>query len=274
MVVSFHPSVPGDRFFWARGRVTEEVAAVLRSAAAVILPPTVSRELYWLCRGLCPNVFPNYDARFRGEGKVGDTLLFWALSVPHPKTVVCPRVESLVGDHPEMGSTPGVPPFPFVIKGSAGGEGSQAWLVRSAEDLEEVLGLLKGLERRGQYGFVVQEFIEGLDRDLRVVVVGEHMEAYWRCGSGFHNNLARGGELDRCSDTHLMELGMDAVRGVCRRTGINLAAFDVAFRPGGQEPLLMEINYTFGLKGIGAGRFAELLNREVERWLSRCACPP
>ncbi len=274
MVVSFHPLFPGDRFFWERGRITREVVEALSRARAVILPPTVSRELYYFCRRLCPNVFPNYDARFRGEGKVGDTLLFWAMGVPHPRTVVCPRVVSLVGDHPAMGSTPWRPTFPCVIKGAHGGEGTQTWLVEDEQGLERVLALLKRMEMEGRCGFVVQEYIPGAVRDLRVVKVGRWMDAYWRINPGFHKNLSRGGRVDRETDPHLMEQGRAAVEGFCRRAAIDMAAFDLIFRPGEDTPLFLEINWHFGTKGIGGERFASVFLGEVERWLSRCACPP
>ncbi len=270
MIVSFHPSIPGDRFFWERGRIDRQLMTTIAEARAVILPPTVDRELYFLCRTLCPRVFPNYDARFRGEGKVGDTLLFWTTDTPHPATTVYPRVEAFVGNHPEMNSEPAAVSFPFVIKGAQGGEGSQTWLIEGPEDLLRALDRLKRLEWQGTYGFIVQEYIANLDRDLRVVVIGDHVECYWRVHEyGFHHNLARGGSIDRESAPQRMAAGKQAVRDFCRQTGINLAAFDLVFRPGDDTPLFLEINYTFGLRGIGRDRYTELLQDAVAAWLKK-----
>ncbi len=272
MIVSFHPSVPADRFFWERRRIDGEVRAAVAAARGVVVPPTVDPELYWFCRGLAPSVFPNYDARFRGQGKVGDTLLFWAAGAPHPETTVFPRVESLVGDHPAMGSPAAGVSLPAVIKGARGGEGSQTWLVRNSGDLEAALLHLRRLERQGVFGFVVQEYIPDLDRDLRVVVTGDHLEAYWRVREGgFHHNLARGGRIDRDADPERIQAGVEAVRRFCRATGIDLAGIDIVFRPGDDSPLFLEINYTFSARGIGEARFSRLFRQAVAEWRARLA---
>lgn len=267
MIVSFHPSVPADRFFWERRRIDGEIRAALAAARGVVVSSTVDPELYWFCRRLVPSVFPNYDARFQGQGKVGDTLLFWAAGADHPETTVFPRVESLVGDHPEMGSPPARLTFPLVIKGARGGEGSQTWLVRENGELEGVLLHLRQLELQGTFGFVVQEYLQDLDRDLRVVVIGEHVEAYWRIREGaFHHNLARGGRIDRDADPERREAGIEAVRRFCRTTGINLAGFDLVFRPGESTPLFLEINYTFSARGLGESRYTRLFRQAVSQW--------
>lgn len=272
-VISFNPVIPGDEFCWERGTISQKLCDRLKGARAVILPQTVSRQLYHLCRAMCPMVFPNYDMRFKWEGKVGDTMLFWSLGVPHPQTFIYPKVESIVGTHPSMGHCRLLPEFPFVIKGNAGGEGTQVWLVRNKVELENVLRGLERLEWQGLSGYVAQEFLPGLERDLRVVVIGEEIKSYWRCNpKGFFNNLARGGEPDHVSDPLLQEKGRKAVRRLCDRTGINLAAFDLVFPQDREGPLFIEINYTFGRHGLGGSdRFYEILSRQIKKWLS---CSP
>ena len=269
-VVSFHPVIEGDLFFWERGPVSQEVVEALKSARAVIFPQTVGRELYFLARHCCPRVFPNYDIRFMWEGKVGDACLFWSLGLPHPRTVVYPRVEAMLGRHPEMGAEGCVPPMPFVIKGRGGGEGDQTWLVRSPRELDQVVGTLRKLEWQGRFGFVVQEYVEGLDQDLRVVVVGERVVSYWRESPGtFRKNLARGGRINRDVSPELKAAVEAAVRRLCRSTGINLAGCDLFFPKDADEPLFVEVNYTFGRTGLGGSEaFYELLGREVEAWLA------
>ncbi len=270
IVVSLHPLIQGDVFFWERGAWDTNFKQLLEKAKAVILPQTVSSELYHLCQSICPAVFPNYDIRFKWEGKVGDTLFFWAFDVPHPRTLVFPRVEALIGNHPEMGLKPKLPPYPFVLKGAKGGEGSQTWLINKDEDLEAVLSLLKKMEWQGQYGFVVQEYLGNLERDLRVVVIGEHIESYWRINpSAFHKNVAHGARIDYSSDPHLKIKGEEAVKKLCKQTGINLAGFDLVFSDGSNQPLFMEINYTFGRAGLGGSdTFYKILKKEVANWLN------
>ncbi|ADH86910.1 ATP-grasp domain-containing protein [Desulfurivibrio alkaliphilus] len=268
-VISFHPEFEGERFIWDRCVWDSGLPELLRRSRAVILPQTVARELYFLCRRCAPAVFPNYDCRFRWEGKTGDTLLFWQHGAPHPGTLIFPRVESMVGEHPEMGLNVELPPFPLVLKARYGGEGGGTWLV---EDDARLRQLLSGLERRewqGERGFVVQEYIPGTGRDLRVTVIGEQLFSYWRVNpNAFHHNLARNGVVDRDADPDLQRRGRALVRDFCRQTGINLAGFDLIFPPDGREPMFLEINYTFGRSGLGGGEgYRALLRAAVEEWL-------
>ena len=271
-VISFHPMIKGDIFYWERGIWDEDMVRNLTKARAIILPQTVCRELYFLCRTLCANVFPNYSLRFKWEGKVGDTLLFWSYGIPHPKTWIFPRVETMLGDHPEMSHRPRLPDYPFVIKGTSGGEGSQIWLIEDAQDLKQATEILKNFEMQSLFGFVLQEFISGLQRDLRVVIIGNHIQSYWRCNkSGFFHNIAKGGQIDSRSDPELQAIGRDAVKELCTRTGINMAGFDLVFLEGSNLPLFIEINYTFGRTGLGGSdAFYKLLDNEVNQWLETC----
>ena len=95
-VLSLHPAIEAQSFYWERSIWGKDLAEQLSKARAVIVSQTVDGELYGLCRKLCAHVFPDYDLRFQWEGKVGDTLLFWAYNVPHPRSLVFPRVETLL----------------------------------------------------------------------------------------------------------------------------------------------------------------------------------
>ncbi len=264
--------IKGDLFYWERGVWDEELVRNLTKAKAIILPQTVSGELYFLCHKWCPNIFPNYNLRFKWEGKVGDTMLFWSYGIPHPQTWIFPRVESLLGDHPAMTRRPKLPDYPFVIKGNRGGEGTRTWLIKDAQDLKEATGILKHFEMQGLFGFVIQEYVPRLDRDLRVVIVGDHIQSYWRCcTSGFLHNVAKGGEIDARSDLELQNTGKNMVRDLCDHTGINLAGFDLVFPDNSDVPLFLEINYTFGRAGLGGSdTFYGLLKGEIDKWLEAC----
>jgi ribosomal protein S6--L-glutamate ligase len=268
-VLSMHPVIGGDTFYWDRGAWDKNLFNAIKKASAVILPQTVEKELYCLCTKICPRVFPNYDLRFQWQGKMGDTLAFWAYGVNHPHTLVFPRVETLLGEHSHMDHTvPELPPYPFVLKGAHSGEGKQVWLLENEAELAEKLQTLLKYELHGSCGFVIQEYIPALDRDLRVVVIGSQVSSYWRRAQGFLHNVARGGEIDTESDQALQEAGREKVRQFCRRSGINLAAFDLVFPAGETEPVFLEINYTFGRTGLGGSeRFYTLLQNAVDQWL-------
>lgn len=270
-----HPVIGADAFYWDRDVWDEDLLQAISRARAVILPQTVEREMYCLCRKMCPHVFPNYDLRFQWEGKVGDTLAFWAFGMKHPRTQVFPRVETLLGDHPDMShGVPELPPYPFVLKGAHSGEGKQVWLIENPHQLEDKLLTLQRLELQGCSGFVIQDYIPDLQRDLRVVIIGDQLHSYWRRSEGFLHNIAQGGSVDADSDKDLQTVGREKVEQFCHQSRINLAAFDLVFPPGEAEPLFLEINYTFGRTGLGGSeRFYGLLRGAVERWLADVAGP-
>jgi ribosomal protein S6--L-glutamate ligase len=104
-------------------------------------------------------------------------------------------------------------------------------------------------------------------------MIGKRAKAYWRCQhkqGEFRNNIGRGAVVNHDLDPELKEKGIRCVAGFCRKTGINLAAFDVLFDRSlpEPEPLLSEINFLFGRRGLGgSGPFHELLNQAVEHWI-------
>ena len=268
-----HPMIEGDAFYWDRNVWDKSVFQQIQKARAIILPQTVEKELYHLCKKLCPHVFPDYDLRFQWEGKVGDTLAFWAFNIKHPHTLIFPKVETLLGDHPHMDhKIPELPEFPFVLKGAQGGEGAQVWLIKSSIDLEERLQTLLQYELQGSSGFIIQEYLPSLERDLRVVVIGSQIVSYWRKAPGFFHNIAQGGEVDAESDPELQAIGREKVRQFCQWSNINLAAFDLVFSSEREEPIFLEINYTFGRTGLGGSeKFYNLLRDVVEQWLQTTA---
>jgi ribosomal protein S6--L-glutamate ligase len=102
------------------------------------------------------------------------------------------------------------------------------------------------------------------------VVIGTSLYPYWRCQpdpAEFRNNVGRGASIDYNLDPDLREKGVACVRLFCEKTGINLAAFDLLFdrsRPD-PEPLLSEINFMFGRKGVGgSARFLTYLQQAVD----------
>ncbi len=91
-------------------------------------------------------MFPNYDPRFRWEGKIGATLLFTSLRVDQPRTM-CPRVETLSDEHSDMVHfPPELPSYPYLIKANQGGEGSHVWLIDSEDALAVCLQKFRQLE--------------------------------------------------------------------------------------------------------------------------------
>ena len=264
-IVSFNPWIEGDLNFFQFSGLTPEVIAALREAEIVIFPQTVSPELYFFARQLGKRVFPNYDLRFAFPGKIGQIMLFEALSLPHPRTICVPRICAF-GPHPGAAEIP-FPPYPFVVKGNHGHEGREVFLVESSKDWEEILRILRTFEASGRYGFLIQEYLPW-DYDLRVVVIGERFMPFWRKGR-FLKNLVQEGEVAECPDRGLEVRALEIVRELCRRTGFNLMAVDFLFRPETGEALLNEINFVFGLRLLGGEEnFRVYLREAVEKFLS------
>jgi len=269
MILSFHPIISGDENIICAGRPpgSEEKAAI-RRASAIILPQGVREDLYRLCRSTCDRVWPNFDSRFNFPGKIGQALLLARHDVPRPRTVVYPSVRDFHADS-------GVWPRPFLLKSNGGGEGQGVFPVHDREDETRSLELFRQLEKLGRGGFVRQELIDHGGRDLRVIVIGEQLIAYWRWApsdQAILTNVAVGGRVDFESDPELMKLGSTAVRDFAARTDINLAAFDLLFDRHAQDltPLFIEINYFFGRHALGGTKaYYRLLQRAAHRWLKR-----
>ena len=163
-------------------------------------------------------------------------------------------------------------PFPFVLKGDRGGGGWAVFLIRNEYDLVTRLEILADEYLHATKRFIAQAYVPHGGRDLRVVVIGSIIKAYWRCQykpGEFRNNVGRGAVINYDLDPELTKRGMRSVEDFCSKTGINLAAFDVLFDRSQPEPepLLSEINFLFGRKGLGGSpRFYELLNQAVQQW--------
>ena len=263
-MVSFNPWIEGEVNFFQFTGLTPKVLSALEEAEAVIFPQTVLPELYFFVRRLGKRVFPNYDLRFAFPGKIGQTLLFQALGLPHPRTICVPRICAF-GPHPGAAEIP-LPEPPFVVKGNHGHEGREVFLVWNAGDWEEILRKLRTYEATGRYGFLIQEYLPW-EYDLRVVVIGSRRLPFWRKGR-FLKNLIQEGEVVACPDPGLEARALEVVAELCEKTGFNLMAVDFLFRPETGQPLLNEINFVFGLRLLGGeGRFRTYLREAVEAFL-------
>ena len=270
MIVSFHPLYEGDINILCAGREPgHKDLAAMRAASAVILPQGCPRSLYKMARESCRRVFPNYDARFRYPGKIGQIRLFRKIGVAHPKTEIYSGIaqyRALCGETPPMG-------FPFVFKFDWGGEGDTVFLVNKRIELEELLDHADRCERSGQKGFMLQKFIPCGGRSLRIVVIGERLISYWRVAESaesFKANLSKGAKMEANAEPDLMLKAEKLAEGFCRKSGVNLAGLDVIFDHSESQPapLLLEINYYFGRFGLGGSEaYYAILKDEIGRWL-------
>jgi ribosomal protein S6--L-glutamate ligase len=272
MILSYHPILKGDRNLLCAGRDPNEADFIeMRRARAILLPQGCRRSLFDAAARFCPQVFPDHTCCFRYPGKLGDIELFRAHACPHPESWLFPSVACCPPSFWDDLS------YPIVLKGNHGGEGSMVFELKRPADRVDILEMLAQMERNGYGGFLVQEKIETMGRDLRVVVMGDRFYSYWRVqrdGASFYHNVSRGAEIDKSSDPDLQVEGIRYVRNFCLRTGINLAGLDLLFRRRNGEvdpvPLFLEINYYFGRKGLGGSEeYYKLLRGAVDEWLGK-----
>ncbi len=273
MIVSFHPLFEADNNIICAGRPpNENDLTAIKAADAVILPQGCYPSLYAMTRANCRNLFPNYDARFKYPGKIGQIKLFRELNVPHPATEIHADVASF-RRRCQNGSKRRVFDFPMVFKLDWGGEGDTVFLINSSESLEKILEKSIEFEKTGQAGFLLQAYVPSQNRTLRVVVIGRRVIAYWKVQNntgGFYANISKGAAIDADADPELQHAGVALVKNLCQKTGINLAGFDVIFSSENDKPvpMMLEINYFFGRKGLGGSEaFYRILQEEIKAWL-------
>lgn len=273
MILSYHPFFVADRNIICAGRNPDSKdLSAIRASDAVILPQGCSRPLYEMARQNCARVFPNFDVRFGYGGKVGQARLFRELNVSHPETRTFRNLETFYIQYGKNLDKKALA-FPFIFKFDWGGEGHHVYLIKSPDNLKNLLKVAESFEATGRSGFLVQTFFPSKNRTLRVAVVGETFISYWRVLKGspdLRANLSRGAEIDADADPELQQAAVSAVKAFCRRTGINLAGFDLLFAPetSSTAPQFLEINYYFGRKGLGGSEaFYKLLCAEILKWL-------
>lgn len=273
MILSFHPLFVADRNMLCAGRPPgPDEAQAAAEAEATILPQGCRRDLYELVRKNCARVFPNYDARFAYQGKLGQLTLFDRVGVPYPASMLFTDTDTF---HHRIKQLPADLPFelPCVFKFDWGGGGDTVYPVDSESRLMALIDSAATFEGSGQKGFLLQEMIAAGSRSLRVVVIGQQYVSYWRVqpkSGRFWTGLAQGARIDAAADPELQAWAVAEVRDFCRITGINLAGFDILFAdtPGGPQMYFLEINYFFGRKGLGGSEaYYRLLIREIDNWL-------
>lgn len=273
MILSYHPCFEADKNRLCAGRKpgTDDLSAML-AADAIILPQGCHESLYTMARSNCKHVFPNFDAKFKYKGKIGQIQLFQKTNTAYPRTETYLNMNAFSIHY---GGSPKKPifDFPFVFKFDWGGDGDHVYLVQSVENFSKVLQIAKKYETSGQKGFIIQEYIPANKRSLRVVVIGQTIVSYWRVQRNtdhFLSNVAKGAMIDYDTEPDLQKTAIKSVKNFCSQTRINLAGFDILFSSQAKvkTPLFLEINYFFGRQGLGGSeKFYDLLIKEIMKWI-------
>ncbi|HDD45330.1 MAG TPA: ATP-grasp domain-containing protein [Candidatus Desulfofervidus auxilii] len=267
MILSFYQMVKGDvSFRLPQGMFSPEQISLMKQAKCIILPPICRSVHYWFCKKFAP-VFPCMDTRFHFPGKVGHIFLFELAGIPYPPTKVYHGLEEFKKRQAEGEK---LFEYPFVVKWSKGGGGVFVHLVKNKKELFYILEQFRGYEKKGP-SFIIQPYIEHDHCDLRVVVIGNRFLTYWRCQQTpgeFRSNVSRGARIFYNLNPKLEQKAISLTKKLCQKTGINLAAMDIMFSKD-KKPFFLEINYGFGVHGLGGfQRYKEILNEEVKTWIN------
>lgn len=136
--------------------------------------------------------------------------------------------------------------FPLVIKSSRMGKGANVFLVKSQEELKNLVSEAES-EGKTAKGFLVQKFID-YEYDLRVLVIGEHEFSMRRIpGEGeFRANFSLGGSVEKFDlDEEGRKLAISALSAV----GMTVGGVDVLIDKNGDRYIL-EVNHTAGFVGM------------------------
>jgi ribosomal protein S6--L-glutamate ligase len=277
-IVSYHPGLVAEEnlLLVSQRPLDERDHLAVARAAAVLLPQVCRPDLHALVAGLGKPHFPRPRVHLTLDGKVGNHLLFTRLGLPRPRTLVYPDLACAArawrdGALAQAGLAP-----PLVAKGAGGGEGRNVFMVHDPEELLSLEGALETACPFGPSGLVLQELVDSGGRDLRVLLVGDHQEAYWRIGQPgeFRNNLSQGGRVERHAWPEEMAAGLELARRLQLAAGLDLAGVDVLVPPQGQ-PLLLEINFYFGRQALGGlAALRRLWLAAVRRWLAGLGLDP
>ena len=249
----------------------------IEKAGAIILPQTCSQGLYLACKASSAELFPNYDARFKFPGKIGQNSLFDELQLPHPDTWSWISADEFRRALREKGLCHD---YPFLLKGNQCHEGDGIFLIADRGCLESALRVLSSWERTGQSGFVSQALIASGGNVLRAVALENRIITYWKrplLPESPITTVSRNAFVDKDWRKDLQARGRVQTRILSQKTGINVAAVDYVFHLGDPDPqpLILEINYYFGRRGLGGLlNYYRLLLEALQEWLQKKGFAP
>jgi ribosomal protein S6--L-glutamate ligase len=260
--VSLHHQIKLDENIHGLGFLDQATENLIAGAAGVLMPRYFSPRRYRHIASLARDHFPKLKSRYAFRGKASQIELFAGHSIPHPATAVLNSPEEVKA----ISRTGKLPmSLPFVLKGDSGGGGSAVFPIESLTQLDQALDSLPADEP-----VLIQEWIDHGGRDLRVVIMGGLVKSYFRVGVlPFYNNVSKGAQVDHSLDPELQRQGRNMALDISRATGIDLAAFDIMFPPSG-PPLVVEVNFMFGTKGLGGRKgFQAMFRSAVQEWMER-----
>ena len=173
------------------------------------------------------------------DDKVEMTAALAAAGVPTLRTSVAFSVDGALEVAEELG-------YPVVLKPVGGSWGRLLAKANTAASLRTILEQKQHLGTHHHSVFYLQEYVDKPGRDIRVLVVGDHVvAASYRTAGHWITNVARGAVSTRCEVTpDIAAIAVDAVQAV----GATLAGVDLVETSGGLK--VIEVNGGVEFKGL------------------------
>ena len=172
--------------------------------------------------------FPVNDySAHRSSSKLSQAYVFHKLGLPTPATAYC-TVTAIKNS---------VTQYPFILKDTYGSHGNLNFLVKSAEQLDEIAA------EHPKTHFVQQTFIKN-DGDYRVLLIGDETLVIKRsAASDSHlNNTSQGGSAEIIPSETFPEKIVAESRTAIKSLGMTVAGVDVLYDAATGEYYFLEIN--------------------------------
>lgn len=174
-------------------------------------------------------IINNYSSH-RNASKLSQAVLFYEMNLPVPLTVYVGQAV--------LAQAPTLPfAFPCIMKATFGSHGNDNYLVRSYEEVREIV-------KNSESQYVLQRFIPN-DGDFRILIIGKEVLAIRRKAVvGSHlNNTSQGGSAEMVALESLPKGLVAHALTITRYLDMNIAGVDVIMNSGdSSEYLFLEIN--------------------------------
>jgi len=197
--------------------------------------------------------FLNDYTPYRAASKVAQAVTFCELNVPSVKTVYASQPTILK----EVISSELT--FPFVLKDSYGAHGHDNYLVKSQEELEEILAHSPAVK------FIAQSFFPN-KCDYRILCVGDKELVIRRSavGDSHLNNTSQGGKAELVPSAFFPAQAMQEAHTIANFLKMNIAGVDLLYNEETKQYAFLEVNSQPQLK---SGAFPEEKQKLVSDFL-------
>lgn len=198
----------------------------------VTLYPDYSRAIAIYLQHYGKKAFEASDAEHPEYGKLSQMVLFALNGLPVPETWAAWSISDATSLYLRSSGA-----FPFILKANNGIKGHDNYLVRTQQELDEIIAA--NIDMR----FVAQTYIPN-DEDYRVLWFNDEALVFSRraTGGSHLNNTSRGGVSAEVPATDLDPIAIDIARKAARLTRRTLSGADVMRNKQTGEWYVLEVN--------------------------------